>query len=126
MALITLLTRVTGRTAALINNILINSYNNNHFFLQSYPTVPSYWKFKGKTCKIKNPKETIGDHKNFIGESFQGNIKGIGWSFATENDDVNLGFETFFKLFSKTLDKHAPYKEIKKKPWITKCIKKSG
>ena len=36
----------------------------------------------------------------------------------TEDDvynDVNLGFKAFFKLFSRTLDKHAPYKEIRKK-----------
>ena len=30
-------------------------------------------------------------------------------------NDVNLGFEAFFKLFSRTLDKHAPYKTIRKK-----------
>ena len=37
-----------------------------------------------------------------------------------------------FKVFSRTLDKHAPYKEIRKKndivtlkPWITKGIKQS-
>ena len=39
----------------------------------------------------------------------------MDWSLATENNDVDLGFETFFELFSRTLDKHAPYKEIRKK-----------
>ena len=59
-------------------------------------------------------------------------MKEIGWSLATENNDVDLGFETFFKLFSRTLDKHARYKEIRKKngietlkPWIIKGIKQS-
>ena len=59
-------------------------------------------------------------------------MKEIGWSLATENNDVDLGFETFFKVFSRTLVKHAPYKEIRKKnkietlkPWITKGIKQS-
>ena len=43
-----------------------------------------------------------------------------------------MGFETFFRLFNKTLDRHAPIKKstrkkqkIKSKPWITKGIKKS-
>ena len=44
-------------------------------------------------------------------------MKEIGWSLATENNDVDLGFETFFKLFGRTLDKHARYKEIRKKKW---------
>ena len=74
----------------------------------------------------------IWDYKNFNSKSFQSDIKEIDWSLATENNDVDLGFETFFKHFSKTLDKHAPYKEIRKeneietlKPWITKGIKQS-
>ena len=41
-------------------------------------------------------------------------MKEIGWSLATENNDVDLGFETFFKLFSRTLDKHGDKKEIRK------------
>ena len=45
---------------------------------------------------------------------------------------IDLGFETFFQLFNKTLDRRAPIKKstkkeekIKSKPWITKSIKKS-
>ena len=74
----------------------------------------------------------IWDYKNFNSKSFQSDIKEIDWSLATENNDVDLGFETFFKRFSKTLDKHAFYMEIRKeneietsKPWITKGIKQS-
>ena len=42
-----------------------------------------------------------------------------------------MGFENFFRLFSKTLDRHAPIKKstrkeekIKSQSWITKGIKK--
>ena len=56
----------------------------------------------------------------------------INWNFATENSDVDLGFETFFCIFNKALDRHAPIKKstrkekkIKSKPWITKGIKTS-
>ena len=84
------------------------------------------------TYKIKNPKVTIRDYKNLNSESFQSDIKEVDWLLATENNDVDLGFKTFFKLFSRTLDKRAPYTEIRKKneieklkPWITKDIKQS-
>ena len=82
------------------------------------------------TYKIKNPKVTIRDYKNLNSESFQSNIKEVDWLLATENNDVDLGLETFFKLFSRTLDKRAPYTEIRNeietlKPWITKDIKQS-
>ena len=122
MPQITLSTRVTGRTATLIDNILINSYENK---CTSGNIITSFSdqllqfliieNFKGQTYTIKNPKVTIQDYKSFNSESFQSNIKEIDWSLATENNDVDLGFETFFKLFSRTLDKHAPYKEIRKK-----------
>ena len=75
---------------------------------------------------------TIQDYKHFNSKSFQSHIKEIDRSLATENNDVDLGFKTFFKLFSRTLDKRAPYTEIRKKneieklkPWITKDIKQS-
>ena len=51
-------------------------------------------------------------------------------TFATENNDMNLGFETLLCLIDKTLDKHAPVKKcIRKeqkfalKPWVTNSIK---
>ena len=59
-------------------------------------------------------------------------INEINWTFATENNDINLGFETLLHLIDKTLDKHAPVKKcIRKeqklalKPWVTNGIKKS-
>ena len=62
-------------------------------------------------------------------------FKGIDWTFATQNNDVNLGFEAFLQLFNTTLDKHkmhSPINEFTKKeekdklkPWVTKGIKKS-
>ena len=138
MPQITRPTRVTDRTATIINNILTNNYeskstsfNITNSISDHLPQFVIIENFKGQTYKIKNPKATIGDYKNFNSKSFQSDIKEIDWSLATENDDADLGFETFFKLFSRTLDKHAPYKEIRKKneitlkSWITKDIKQS-
>ena len=63
---------------------------------------------------------------------FKRYLQEINWNFATENSNVDLRFETFFRHFNKTLDRHAPIKKstrkeqkIKSKPWITKGIKKS-
>ena len=36
-------------------------------------------------------------------------------SFVTENNDINLGFETFLRFINRTLNKHAPIKTVKKK-----------
>ena len=48
-------------------------------------------------------------------ESFKIALQCIHWTFVTQNNDVNLGFEAFLRLFNTTLDKHAPIKELKKK-----------
>ena len=120
MRQITLAAGVTGRTVTLIGNILINSYENKctsgNVTTSVSDHLPQFLiieNFKGQTYKIKNPKATIRDYKNFNSESFQSDIKEIDWSLAAENNDVDLGFETSFKLFSRTLDKHASYKEKK-------------
>ena len=117
MPQITLPARVTGRTVTLIGNILINSYENKctsgNVTTSVSDHLPQFLiieNFKGQTYKIKNPKVTIWDYKNF-----NSNIKEIDWSLATKSYDVDLGFETFFKVFCRTLNKHAPYKEIRKK-----------
>ena len=65
-------------------------------------------------------------------DSFKTDLQGTDWTFATQNNDANLGFEAFLWFFNTTLDKHAPIKEFTKKeekdklkPWVTKGIKKS-
>ena len=87
---------------------------------------------KGDKPTNKTAKTTYRDYKNFDMESFKIDLQGIDWTFATQNNDVNLGFEAFLRLFNTTLDKHAPIKEFTKKeekdklkPWVTKGIKKS-
>ena len=67
--------------------------------------------------------------KNFNEENFSNGINQINWTFATENNDINLGFETLLRLIDKMLDKHAPVKKCirkeKKLSWVTNGIKKS-
>ena len=61
----------------------------------------------------KLAKTTYRDYKNFDMESFKIDLK--DWTFATQNNDVNLDFEAFLQLFNTTLDKHAPIKKFTKK-----------
>ena len=122
MPQITLPTRETGIIATLIDNILINSYDNkctsgiiitsvsNHF-----PHSLINENFKDKTYKIKkNLKQLSEITKILIASLFQA-IKEIDWSVATERDNVDLGLKTLFAVFCRTLDKHSSYKEIRKK-----------
>ena len=69
MPQITLPTRVTSRTAALIDNVLINSYENKYISGNIPTSVSDYLpqfllnkNFKGQTCKIKNRKVTLRDY----------------------------------------------------------------
>ena len=114
-------TQVTGRTAILTDNILIKSYENKctsgNITTSVSDHLPKFLieNFKDKTYKIRNFTATTRDYKKINNESFQSHIKVIDWSIATENDDVNLGFESFLKIVTRTLDKHAPYNKIRKK-----------
>ena len=49
--------------------------------------------------------------KNFNEKNLSNDINKINRTFATENNDINLGFETLLHLTDETLDKHAPVKE---------------
>ena len=77
-------TRVTGRTATSINNILTNSYENKgtsgnitSFASDHLPQFLITENFKGKVYVIKNPKATIRDYENFNSKSFRSDIKKI-------------------------------------------------
>ena len=100
-------------------------------YLTTFPQFIIIENGKGDKPTNKTAKTTYRDYKNFDMESFKIDLQGIDWTFATQNNDVTLGFETFLQLFNITLDKQAPIKEFTKKeekdklkPWVTKGIKK--
>ena len=53
---------------------------------------------KGDQPTNKTAKTTYRDYKNFDMEPFKIDLQGTDWTFATQNNDVNLGFETFLWL----------------------------
>ena len=97
MPQITLLTRVTGTTATLIDNMLINSYENKCTSGNITASVTDdlsqfliIENLQGKVQNIKSSKATILVYKIFKSESFQSDIKVIDWSLATGNDDIDF------------------------------------
>ena len=132
-------TRITEKTATLIDNISVNGqtqkYNSGNITTSISDHLPQFIIIEngnGDKPTNKTAKTTYKDYKNFDMESFKIDLQGIDWTFATQNNDVNLGFEAFLWLFNTTLDKHALIKEFTKKeekdklkPWFTKGIRKS-
>ena len=97
MPQITLLTRVTGTTATLIDNMLINSYENKCTSGNITVSVTDHLSqfliienLQGKVQNIKSSKATILVYKIFKSESFQSDIKVIDWSLAIGNDDIDF------------------------------------
>ena len=135
---ITLPTRITEKTATLIDNIFTNSYKHNSNCLSGNITtyisdhLPQFLIIENlKLPSFKqNAPISFRDYKNFNEEAFKAELRELDWSFVTENNDTNLGFDPFLRFINKTLDKHAPIKTVKKrenkimsKPWITRGIK---
>ena len=139
MPQITLPTRITEKTATLIDNILINnnvlnciSGNITTSISDHLPQFIVLDSLLGTSTDVDSSQILYRSFKNFNEENFSNDINEINWAFATENNDINLGFETLLRLIDKTLDKHAPVKKcIRKeeklalKPWVTNGIKKS-
>ena len=138
MPQITLPTRITEKTATLIDNILINnnvlnciSGNITTSISDHLPQFIVLDSLLGTSTDESSFQFLYRSFKNFNEENFSNDINQINWTFATENNDINLGFETLLRLIDKMLDKHAPVKKcIRKeqklalKPWVTNGIKK--
>ena len=129
---------VTVKSATLIDNILTNSYEHNSNCVPSNITTyisDHLLQFliteNLKQLSLKqNPTISFRDHKNLMKRLSKQNLLSFDWSFVTENNDINLSFETFLHIINRNLDKYAPVKTVKKrenkiisKSWITRDIK---
>ena len=104
-------------------NLNLINYNKAHTILLSYSlttflhrklhtlhklhTLPQFIfleNLKGNNLKRERTNTTYRDFRYFDIGSFKRDLQEINWNFATENNDIDLGFETFFRLFNKTLD----------------------
>ena len=139
MPQITLPTRITEKTATFIDNILINTNKLNSISGNITTSISDHLpqfivldSLLGTSTDESSFQFLYRSFKNFNEENFSNDINQINWTFATENNDINLGFETLLCLIDKMLDKHAPVKKcIRKeqkvplKPWVINDIKKS-
>ena len=137
---ISLPTRITEKTATLIDNIFTNSYKHNSncasgnitaYISDHLPQSLIIKNLKQPSFK-QNPPISFREYKNFNEEAFKIELCELDWSFVTENNDINLSFEIFMRFINRILDKHTPIKTVKKrenkiisKPWITRGIKTS-
>ena len=119
---ITFPTRITEKTATRIDNVFVNGqaqkYNSGNittFISDHLPQLIIIKNGKGDNPANKTATATYRDYKYFDMDSFKIDLQGTDWTYATHNNDVNLGFEAFLRLFNTTLDKHTPIKELTKK-----------
>ena len=139
MPQINLPTRITEKTTTLIDNILINnnvlnciSGNITTSISDHLPQFIVLDSLLGTSTDESSFQFLHRSFKNFNEENFSNDINQINWTFATENNDINLGFETLLRLIDKMLDKPAPVmkciskeQKLALKPWVTNGIKKS-
>ena len=110
---ITLPTRITDRSATLIDNIFLNTHhkqtsgNITTSISDHLPQFTVLKKFLGTRYVIGKEQITYQDFKNFNEIEFICDIQSIDWSYATQSNNANLGFEIFLRLFNKCLDKQS-------------------
>ena len=136
---ITRATRVTTKTATLIDNILTNNFVNTNLetgVIQTDLTdhFPTYLCTNNLTNTTQEENTTV--YKRDINESsisyFRNLLIEMYWEPVLGISDTNRAYELFLKLFSKQYDQAFPVKEIKiktkslKSPWITKGLLKSS
>ena len=130
-------TRVTSKTATLIDNVLISnklSYSFTPYVLvddisDHYPClVLLHDANKCRKNKIRISKRTLTDSSI---QQLNNNLAQIDWNYL-EHLDVNEGFTEFHETLIAELDKTCPRKEylvrqdkIVRDPWITKGLSNS-
>ena len=138
--LITKPTRITSKTATLIDNILTNTVfdtsmktgiikNNlsDHF--------PIFVSLK-MSSEIRKEKQNISIQKREINEAntraFKFALANVKWDFLNLEKDTNSKYSSFLTKFSEIYENHFPLKNYKIKqkdiqsPWISKGLKKSS
>ena len=105
------------KSATLIDNIFVNNpsfkYLSGNITTSVSDHLPQFItleNFKGSNLKQEPVSNTYRHFRYFNIDSFKKVLQEINGNFATENSDVELGFEIFFGLFNKALDRHAPIK----------------
>ena len=130
-------TRVTPRSATLIDNIFSNCFHEKNLIngiiksdiSDHFPVFVSFDDSAKSEEHITIRKRMYS--KTAI-ERFKLDLQNIDWDFLNLIDDANILYDSFLKVFCKTYDMYFPIKEsitkLKdlKSPWISKGLKKSS
>ena len=130
-------TRVTNKTATLIDNILISTklqYSYTPFVITDdlsdhYPSIVILHNIeKCKKDRVKITKRRI-DSASI--ELIKTDVDSVDWT-CIDSMDVNEAFEYYHHILLKSIDAHCPkreysisYDKIIRDPWITKGLMKS-
>ena len=107
---ITLPTRVTEKSATLIENIFVINPSFKYLFGNITTSITDHLpqfiileNFKGSNLKRERISTAYRGFTYFNIDSFKRDLQEINWDFATENNDIDLGFETFSDFSIKPL-----------------------
>ena len=138
-SLVTKPTRVTDKTATVIDHIITNDTARSILFRVIPTSLTDHYAIMCKISKIeklgkKLPISLYKNKKNFCPEAFSDNLDRelgnlISNNFSFNRDNFNKTFDQFVNLIAKIIDKHAPLQRLSRKqkklackPWITKGI----
>ena len=138
-SLITKPTRVTDKTATVIDHIITNDTTHSIFPRVIGTSLTDHYAIMRKIGKIeklgkKLPIFLYRNKKNFCPEAFSDNLNRelgnlISNNLPLNRDNFNKAFDQFVNLIAKIIDKHAPLQRLSRKqkkfaskPWITKGI----
>ena len=115
--------RIADKTVKLNENIFTSSYKDNSNYVSGNSTTyisdhfPQFLIIENHRQPLfkQNSPITFRDYKNFNKETFKAELCEFDWSLVTENNHINLGFETILHFINRILDKHAPIKTVKKR-----------
>ena len=127
--------RVTTKSATLIDNIFINDMLCHSFGGNLTSSISDhYLQFSVtdifQTPKFKKRTKYARDFRNFNKREFGEELANIDWSDTIgETSDADLSYTNFYKKIEGILDEMAPYRKMTQKeikleqmPWITRGI----
>ena len=135
--LITKPTRITERSATLIDNILANRLNNNNIngilFSDLSDHLPLF--IIEQNIKVKSQNYTAKMKRNISKENidkFVEKLEQIHWEELNQETDPSKAYDRFYSKLFAIYDNCIPMKKmsnkqrkLQKKPWLTKAIIKS-
>ena len=127
-------TRVTDRSATLIDNIFANTYNFNalsgNLVTKISDHLPQFLIIEDLKVNYTSLNYYKHDYSRFNEEVFVEEVSHLDFSTVyNSNLDTNCKFDVFYDQINSIFMKHVPYKKLSKKevklsskPWITKQI----